>query len=124
MYLSSCIWITLMYTCVLLFLSCLLSAMPSTCQEVRRGVPIKSAIRMSSVEIPDTNEKSSASPSPCPSPVSVFAHSKFYNTVAFFFSFFTVESNFVGRDNAFFLLHLVSLQGFFFYSILYPKSFN
>lgn len=65
-------WITLMYTRVLSSLSCLLSAMPSTCQEMRRGVPIKSAIRMSSVEIPDTNEKSSASPSPCPSPVSVF----------------------------------------------------
>lgn len=28
-------------------------------------------LRMSSVEIPDTNDKSSASPSPCPSPVSI-----------------------------------------------------
>lgn len=33
-------------------------------------MPMK-GLRMSSVEIPDTNEKSSASPSPCPSPVSI-----------------------------------------------------
>lgn len=34
-----------------------------------RRMPMK-GLRMSSVEIPDTNDKSSASPSPCPSPVS------------------------------------------------------
>lgn len=66
-------------------------AMPSTCQEVRRGLPIKSAVRMSSVEIPDTNEKSSASPSPCPSPVSpVFLFLLLFKGSTFSKSYYTV----------------------------------
>ena len=47
-----------------------LSATSSGQQEMGRRMPMK-GLRMSSVEIPDTNDKSSASPSPCPSPVSI-----------------------------------------------------
>ena len=42
---------------------------PQSPQSQPRQILACKNIRMSSVELPDNNEKSSASPSPCPSPV-------------------------------------------------------